>query len=664
LRFSLDRQPRGKSGANACYGLSRTFSAGRYAHAVNLAERLQVPDDARALLVDLDGVLLDTLTMEYELMGELLGRPIERSVVRAAFPHPIPEAWRRILVAVGIDPDPALIAKLGAELEAERGRRAFTVHEGIREVLAAAREAGLHIAVVSNNPANQIADLLERAGLAFAFDAVVGNDRPGVRSKPAPDPYLAGAAAVGAAPAACVAIEDSLVGAASAATAGCHVIGVATGAARFAELSASPQVDRAYETFGVPACELSVGDVTNKRIVTPNEFVSHMVEHVAWRLGCALRLAWHSDDWRALGELLGTNVAPLLDGSDQGAALGMIDDGSAEVRIERAATPTVALVGLTVDPDWFAGLRCEQLADGRPLVELLHGLAKAAGLDVRVDIAAVEDPHHTWEAIWRGIGVALRGLSRTLTDAAAGTGTGDPSRNGRTNSAYGFPAGIDVALDGSDAVTVSRTTAETRCEVELALGGPTLDCRIETSEAVDSHGLAPLVQALADHAGIGGSISFSALELSSSHVVAEDIGMTLGAALKVLAIERMNAHGIEGAGSSLHAGRQPRPIRVGMSFEGRKFLKFVPIGWDYGELRGQLIGRTLQSGLFSEDLDDFLDGLAGGMACSIVVHWERLQDPDLAWRLVFEGAGAAIAGLLQRNATRHGLIAGVKASLA
>ena len=43
---------------------------------------------------------------------------------------------------------------------------------------------------------------------------------------PAPDPYLAAAAVLGAAPSACVAIEDSPVGLASARAAGCAVIAI------------------------------------------------------------------------------------------------------------------------------------------------------------------------------------------------------------------------------------------------------------------------------------------------------------------------------------------------------------------------------------------------------------------------------------------------------
>lgn len=46
------------------------------------------------------------------------------------------------------------------------------------------------------------------------------------RTKPAPDPYLAAAAALGVEPARCVAVEDTPTGVASAEAAGCAVLAV------------------------------------------------------------------------------------------------------------------------------------------------------------------------------------------------------------------------------------------------------------------------------------------------------------------------------------------------------------------------------------------------------------------------------------------------------
>src|SRR4051794_33410564 len=249
-----------------------------------LASRLNLPDGTKGLLFDLDGVIVDTLGLEYEVVNELLAKhgidPVDREVVRVNFPYPIPESWRRIL---GGGADDALIAELTEELERERAARKLGVHEGILELL----ESGVPVAVVSNNPVIHIEQMLRDADIPRA--AIVGNDLEGVRSKPAPDPYLAGAKALDLAPDSTAAIEDSLLGARSARDAGCFVIGVATGAATFEELTAASEVDRAYESFAKPVVELTPGDVRRKSLHTPNEFVTHMLEHIAWRLGCSVK---------------------------------------------------------------------------------------------------------------------------------------------------------------------------------------------------------------------------------------------------------------------------------------------------------------------------------------------------------------------------------------
>ena len=64
-----------------------------------------------------------------------------------------------------------------------------------------------------------------------AFDAIVAGDEV-TRSKPDPEPYLTGAATLAVSPDACLAIEDSPTGVASAVAAGCGVVAVPSPANR------------------------------------------------------------------------------------------------------------------------------------------------------------------------------------------------------------------------------------------------------------------------------------------------------------------------------------------------------------------------------------------------------------------------------------------------
>ena len=81
------------------------------------------------------------------------------------------------------------------------------------------------IAVASNNGERIVRVALEIAGISRFFQAVVCASET-LTGKPAPDVYLAAAAALGADPARSVALEDSATGATAARAAGCFTIGV------------------------------------------------------------------------------------------------------------------------------------------------------------------------------------------------------------------------------------------------------------------------------------------------------------------------------------------------------------------------------------------------------------------------------------------------------
>jgi beta-phosphoglucomutase family hydrolase len=87
------------------------------------------------------------------------------------------------------------------------------VYEGSVRFVEAARDAGLRTAVVSSSA--NTAEVLEAAGISHLFDAridgIVAAERH-LRGKPAPDTFLAGAAALGVGPESAAVFEDALVG--------------------------------------------------------------------------------------------------------------------------------------------------------------------------------------------------------------------------------------------------------------------------------------------------------------------------------------------------------------------------------------------------------------------------------------------------------------------
>jgi HAD superfamily hydrolase (TIGR01509 family) len=96
---------------------------------------------------------------------------------------------------------------------------------GAVALLAALRRAGVPLGMVSNSRRGFVELGLAAASLGEAFDVIVTAEEV-PRPKPAPDAYLAAAAALGAEPSACVVLEDSPTGVAAARASGALTIGI------------------------------------------------------------------------------------------------------------------------------------------------------------------------------------------------------------------------------------------------------------------------------------------------------------------------------------------------------------------------------------------------------------------------------------------------------
>lgn len=413
--------------------------------------------------------------------------------------------------------------------------------------------------------------------------------------------------------------------------------------------------------------KIAFGDVRKKKIRTTNHFVSHMIEHIAWRMGLMIEMEWYTDSWYQLGFALGKEIKMFTPRLPDAAALGMIDDGSAAVGITlngRAAVSFSAVGG--VDCDWFLRLRCEQVNSGQPLVDLVKGLSSGLEAEITIEIWSVEDSHHTWEGIYRGIGIALGKIYTPEPETTLFAALID-DREVIQNESSGE---IVVREKGMHSAKVQRGTAETGVVVGVDFGLPgqcIVECEVDSSilDSIKDAQRILGIFAVALQAGL--FVDFKATTLSSSHVVMEDIGLVAGRALLEIMKLRMENYGLQGAGSTLNrvSDMQCQNLRVGVSTEGRKFWRFIPADGDYNRFRKAfLIGSTVFSGLRSEDLDDFLDGLAGGLGGSIMVHVKDYSDVEKTWSEVFEALGQAISQSFQLNPYRRGVPPGVKATLA
>ncbi len=226
---------------------------------------------------------------------------------------------------------------------------------------------------------------------------------------------------------------------------------------------------------------------------------------------------------------------------------------------------------------------------------------------------------------------------------------------------------LTVVQDEDGLVRASRETAESQVVMQVMRGqGGVATARFEVAPSIDVSGFPGLLEELCRAADLHLDLEFSATRLSSSHVVLEDVGLTLGAALFQMLTDRMMTTGTNGAGSSLRTAEDfhSEPVSASVSVEGRKFLKIVS-ATTMEDMRWRLIlGQTLAGNVRSEDVDDFIDALAGGMKASIFIHErEPHSDPDAFWRATFAALGKAIHEALAPNPARKGLPPGVKATL-
>ncbi len=221
---------------------------------------------ARAVILDLDGTLLDTaadLAAATNLMMIELGR------------EPLPQATVASYIGKGVE---VLVHRaLGGSLDARvdqdlhtRGHDAFMRHyqvengrhsrpyDGVVEGVAAMRAKGLRLACVTNKPKSFADPLLDHFGLAQCFELIVGGDSLPLR-KPDPMPMLHVAQRFEIDPLEIVAIGDSLNDALAARAAGMPVFAVPYGYNEGRDVR-TLDVDAVFDSLLIAADHIDLSD--------------------------------------------------------------------------------------------------------------------------------------------------------------------------------------------------------------------------------------------------------------------------------------------------------------------------------------------------------------------------------------------------------------------
>jgi len=182
----------------------------------------------RAVLVDLDGTLVDTahdIVAAANRMLAGLDRPaLPFDTVAGFIGRGVPNLVRRVLESAGIAGrvEAARAEALFHRHYADVNGRLGPVFPGVAAGLAALRRAGYRLACVTNKPRALAAPLLAATGLAAHLEVLVGGDSI-ARMKPDPEPLWHACGLLDVDPAHSVLVGDSPVDVAAARAAGIAV---------------------------------------------------------------------------------------------------------------------------------------------------------------------------------------------------------------------------------------------------------------------------------------------------------------------------------------------------------------------------------------------------------------------------------------------------------
>ena len=191
-------------------------------------------------------------------------------------------------------------------------------------------------------------------------------------------------------------------------------------------------------------------------------------------------------------------------------------------------------------------------------------------------------------------------------------------------------------------VTVTRKTTESSITVSLESAPVKKDYRayINTPLPFLNH----MIEHIVWRSGVNISVDVSLDKFDLTHVVCEDVGMTLGKAVN----EYITKGGMCGFGDAVGIIDEARAL-CALSFEDRSGLFF--------DKKIDIPAET--EGMYSEDLLTFLDGFVQGARCTMHVNVECGENGHHIWEAIYRAFGMALEKAAKIKPGREDMTAGV-----
>lgn len=181
------------------------------------------------ILFDMDGVLMNTEVLHYAIWQQVFaerGLTIDFERYKGCIGSTNARLMELIYEGYGVDfrGDESVIQRF-SQLNQEHIRlHGVPPIEGVAQTLAQLKTRGYRMAVASSSSRKNIEMCLQSLQIQHFFEVLFSAEQV-ARPKPAPDVFLAAAAAMDASPETCVVVEDSTNGTRAAKAAGMRCIG-------------------------------------------------------------------------------------------------------------------------------------------------------------------------------------------------------------------------------------------------------------------------------------------------------------------------------------------------------------------------------------------------------------------------------------------------------
>lgn len=206
--------------------------------------------------------------------------------------------------------------------------------------------------------------------------------------------------------------------------------------------------------------------------------------------------------------------------------------------------------------------------------------------------------------------------------------------------------GIKFNYLSKSKVSLSRITKESRIDLAIE-DSPKRESNIKTGIKFFNHTLA----GLASRACFNLNVKYKATDAEQlEHVVVEDVGLTLGRAVREM-LDKRREDGVNERGSYTVAFDEAL-VAATLAFDGRSYTFF------YGKVPG--IKQRFVEDMLSTNLRQFFEGFVQGAGCVVQIQFWAGEDTHHTWEATFKAFGEALRDSLGPCKFRAGQTIGLK----